>query len=684
MTVNILTDKWETPYCIPPFSKINPGDFVPAIEESVKEARKEIKNIIDSVSEPTFENTILALEESGRQLNRISATLFNLNSSETNKNIQLAVQEASKILTRFSNDITLDKRLFSKVKELYNSDIGKRLDNESGILLLEKFREFKKGGAELQGVQRERFREISEELSVLSVRFEENLLSETNSFVLHLKSENDLTGLPNSLIDAASEEASSRDMDGWVFTLHYPSYVPFMQNSENRRLRKKMFKAYSSRCFKNNKSSNVEIVKKIVNLRLELASLLGFESYADYVLEDRMAGSPERVNSFLSALFEASRPFALEDYKTIAKYAYKLGHKGDVEQWDWPFYAERLKKDLYSIDDEALRPYFRLENVQKAIFDLAGTLYGLNFRPIYNAPSYHPDVLTYDVTDDKGKHISVLMLDYHPRPGKSGGAWMTAFREQYKEGDRDIRPLVSIVMNFSKATRSKPSLLSHNELTTLLHEFGHALHGMLSECKYESISGTNVKRDFVELPSQIMENWAYEKEWLDDWARHNITGEKIPAYMIDMIKSSLTYNEGYSCNRQLAFAFLDMAWHSIKEKFDGDIDTFEKDSIAKTELFKPLAGTNLSCAFGHLFSGGYAAGYYGYKWAEVLDADAFSLFLEYGIFNTDTAELFRKNILEKGGSDDPMDLYKKFRGSEPGIEALLERSGFLEKQRVDG
>lgn len=674
--INILLDHWETPNGIPPFDKIEPGDFVPAILEEKKETWKEIQNIISSESKPTFENTIVALEESGKRLNVISATLFNLNSSETNSKIQEAVQESSRILTEFANDITLDKKLFARVKEVYDSGIRDNLNNEAKILLEEKFRSFKKGGAELKGTERDRFRKITEELSVLSVKFEENLLSETNSFDLHLKSEDELAGLPDSLIEAASEEASLRGKEGWVFTLHYPSYVPFMQNSEKRELRELMYRAYSSRCFKKNKSSNIDIVKRIVNLRLELARLLGFDSYADYVLEDRMAGSVEKVESFLSELFIASRPFALKDYKTITKYAHRLGHNGSVEKWDWPFFAERLKKELFSIDDEILRPYFRLEKVQDAIFDLAGNLFGLSFKPI-KAPVYHPDVLCFEVINKEGRHLSVLMVDYHPRKGKSGGAWMTSYREQYRKGRQNIRPVISIVMNFNKATRNKPSLLSHNELTTLLHEFGHALHGMLSDCTYESISGTNVKRDFVELPSQIMENWAYEKEWLDRWATHYITGEKIPVDLINKIKSSLTFNEGYACNRQLAFAFLDMAWHSIKDCFEGDIDSFEKDSVSKTELFKPVEGTNLSCAFGHLFSGGYASGYYGYKWAEVLDADAFSVFRHSGIFDRNTADRFRQNILEKGGSDDPAILYKNFRGSEPKIDALLERSGFV-------
>lgn len=673
---NILLAEWETPFGMPPFDRIKPEDFIPALKVAISNARKEIEDISNQESKPDFKNTIIGLENTGKRLSLISSTLFNINSAETNTRIQAAVQEASILLTEYSNDITLNQPLFARIKEVYYSGIKDKLNNEEKILLEDKFRDFKKGGAELEGERRARFREVTAELSVLTVQFEENLLSETNQFTLHITNIDDLAGLPETLIEAAAEEAVSRNKEGWVYTLHYPSYVPFMQYSQKRELREIMYKAYASRCYRNNSRSNRDIVKKIVNLRLELAGLLGYGSYADFILEDRMAKSRDRVNSFLSELYKASRPFAEKDYKLISAYANKLGHTGTIKRWDWPYYAERLKKETFSIDDEVLRPYFSLENVEKAVFDLAGTLYGITFTKIDNAPKYHPDIKTFEVCNDKGQHRSILMVDYHPRAGKSGGAWMTAYREQYHTDKNNIRPLVSIVMNFSKATKSKPSLLSHNELTTLLHEFGHALHGMLSDCSYESLSGTSVKRDFVELPSQIMENWAYEKEWLDRWARHYKTGEKIPAELIDKIKSSLIFNEGYACNRQLGFAMLDMAWHSISEKFTGEIDSFEKAAIKKTELFAPVPGTNQSCAFGHLFSGGYAAGYYGYKWAEVLDADAYRLFKQNGIFDRDTAERFRLNILEKGGSDNPAKLYSEFRGSEPKIDALLERSGF--------
>jgi peptidyl-dipeptidase Dcp len=673
---NVLLEKWETPFGIPPFNKIKPEDFTPAINKAIALAKKEIDIIVADDNKPTFENTIEKLEESGKLLNLISATLFNLNSAETNPEIQTATHEASSLLTRFSNDITLNQELFSRVKDVYTSDVRSELDTEQIELLEDKFRGFKNGGAQLKGEKRKEFREITEKLSVLSVQFEENLLAETNAYVLHLKLKEDLGGLPETLIESAAEEALLRNEEGWIFTLQYPGYVPFMQYSDRRDLREKMYFEYASRCFKDNERSNKNLVREIVNLRLGLARLLEFDSYSDYVLEDRMAGSKERVNLFLDELNDASVYFARKDFDRLSEYASKLGHIGDIERWDWAYYSEKLKKDLYSFDDELLKPYFRLAYVEKAIFDLAGDLFGLTFLERENVPSYNNDTRVFEVLSDDKKHIAVLMVDYHPRKGKNGGAWMTAYREQYASSTENIRPIVSIVMNFSKATKNTPSLLSHNELTTLLHEFGHALHGMLSNCRYESISGTNVKRDFVELPSQLMENWAYESEWLDKWAIHYKTSEKIPADLINKIKSSLVFNEGFACNRQLSFGFLDMAWHSLSEHFEGDISDYENKALAGKQLFSHLPGTNQSCAFGHLFSGGYAAAYYGYKWAEVLDADAFSVFKEKGIFNREVANSFKQNILEKGGSDNPMKLYKNFRGSEPKINAFIERSGF--------
>jgi peptidyl-dipeptidase Dcp len=608
-------------------------------------------------------------------LGRVSSILFNLNSAETTKELQAVAQEVSPLMTRFSNDITLNEKLFSRIRTIYDSKDSIGLTTEQLMLLERKYRNFMLGGAGLDENSRQRFREISEELSRLSLTFEENVLEETNSYEMHLTEHKDLAGLPEGIVEMASQEAKTRGKEGWVFTLHFPSYVPFMQYSEKRELREKMLKAYSSRAFRGNDHDNRDLVMKIVNLRLELAVILGFGNFAEMVLGDRMAETTGKVVTFLEELFAASHPAALRDFKNLKEFAVKNGHKGDIERWDWAYYSEKLKKALYDIDDEILKPYFRLENVQHAVFDLATKLYGIKFIENITIPLYHSEVKTWVVTDPDNKFLSILYIDYHPRPGKSGGAWMTSYRDQRIESGEDIRPFISIVTNFSRPTETKPSLLTFNELTTFLHEFGHALHGMLSKCTYEGISGTSVMRDFVELPSQFMENWAFEQEWLNTWAEHYVTGEKIPHDLVKKIKEASTFNEGYGCDRQLGFSFLDMAWHTIENPVEINIADFEASALERTNLFPEIETANMSCSFGHLFGGGYAAGYYGYKWAEVLDADAFSHFKETGLFNRDTADSFRKNILEKGGSDKPMSLYVKFRGREPSIDALLERSG---------
>ena len=465
-------------------------------------------------------------------------------------------------------------------------------------------------------------------------------------------------------------EAAARKKEGWIFTLHFPSYMPFMQYSDKRELREQMHRAYATRGFRNNANDNREIIIRIVNLRLEISKLLGFVNFADMTLGDRMADSQAKVEKFLSELFEASKPAAIRDFEKVRQYATENGHKGSFERWDWAYYSEKLKKQQFDIDDEILKPYFSLENTEKAIFGLASSLYGIRFVRNTSIPVYHPEVKTYEVYDSDSSLLALLYVDYHPRPGKNGGAWMTSFRDQRMSGVSDIRPLISIVSNFTRPTETRPSLLSFNELTTFLHEFGHALHGMMSKCTYESLSGTNVARDFVELPSQFMENFAYEKKWLDTWASHYQTGQRIPDEIIKKIREASTFNEGYGCFRQLGFAFLDMAWHTILNPLEVNISGFETEATGKTELFPPVDGTCISASFGHIFGGGYAAGYYGYKWAEVLDADAFSHFTETGIFNRETAVSFRKNILEKGGTDKPLDLYVRFRGKEPSLEAF--------------
>jgi peptidyl-dipeptidase Dcp len=675
-TENPLLQEWKTPFNIPPFDLIRPGHFKPAVEYAIEEARREIDEIISSGEEPDFHNTVEALERAGSLLNRITPILFNLNSSDTTSQLQTAAREVSPLLTGFANDITLNPELFTRVRVIYEKKDNLDLDAEQLILLDRRYRSFIRGGAALEEAGKEQFRAITVEMSTLSLKFEENLLAETNDFALHLTSEDDLAGLPDGVREAAAGLATERDMKGWVFTLHAPSYVPFMQYSDRRDLREQMFRAYVRRSFRGNEHDNTTLVTRLSGLRLDLARLLGYPDYASYALEERMASTPDEVNGFLARLLKASSPAGRRDLHDMEQYALDLGHTGRLERWDWAYYAEKLRMERFNIDDEALRPYMPLGKVTEAVLGLATRLYGLRFTENSKLPLYNSEVTAWEVHDgDKGV-IAILMLDFHPRKGKSGGAWMTGFREQSRVNGQRVIPVVSLVMNFTRPTQARPSLLSHSEMNTFLHEFGHALHGMLSDCNYESLSGTNVKRDFVELPSQLMENWSWEKEWLDMWASHYETGEKIPENILNRLKESLTYNEGYSCMRQLGFGLLDMAWHTLHEPFNGDIIAFERSAMAPAELLPYADGACMSVSFAHLFSGGYAAGYYGYKWAEVLDADAFSLFREKGIFDSTTALSFRHNILEKGGSREPDELFRAFRGREPSADALIERSGF--------
>lgn len=673
---NPLLHDWPTPFGIAPFNLIRPEHFKPAVEAAISIARKEIDDIVSEPAEPDFRNTIEAIEQAGSLLSRITPVLFNLNSSDTTPELQEAAREVSPVLTAFSNDISLNPALFGRVKSVYEKRDSLGLNQEEMILLDRKYKNFIRGGAGLTENDKERFRAITIELSTLSLKFEENILAETNDFTLHLTAEDDLSGLPDGVREAASALASEKVMEGWLFTLHAPSFVPFMQYADRRDLREKLFRAYSCRAFRGNEHDNRELVFRITELRLEMARLLGYSNYAAYALEERMASTPEEVKRFLRNLLEASSPAGNRDLRDIEEYATRNGHEGRLERWDWAYWSEKLRMERYSIDDEALRPYMPLDKVREAVLGLATRLYGLSFRENRSIPVYNEEVSAFEVHDGERGIIAILMLDFHPRKGKSGGAWMTGFREQWKEGGERIIPVVSLVMNFTRPTPARPSLLSHSEMNTFLHEFGHALHGMLSDCTYESLSGTNVKRDFVELPSQIMENWAWEKEWLDTWAAHYQTGEKIPGEMLHKLRDSLTYNEGYACMRQLSFGLLDMAWHTLEDPYTGDIVTFERSAMGPAELLPSADGACMSVSFAHLFSGGYAAGYYGYKWAEVLDADAFSLFREKGIFNAETAGSFRHNILERGGSREPDELFRSFRGREPSIEPLIERSGF--------
>jgi peptidyl-dipeptidase Dcp len=675
-TDNPLLNSWNTPYNVAPFSKIKASDYKPAIEVAIEKTLEEVDAIVNDPSEPDFNNTIEALEKAGELVSRITPVLFNLNSAETSQELQAAAMEVSPLLAGLANDISLNAPLFKKIKKVWEQREKLTLTTEQAILLDRKYKSFVRGGASLADADKEKFRALTIELSTLSLQFEENLLAETNDFEMVLTGEADLEGLPEGIKEAAAIAAKDAGKEGWLFTLHFPSYVPFMQYSARRDLREKMYMAYSRRSFRGNEHDNREKVIRIVNLRLELARLLGYPDFATYVLEERMAGSPQRVNTFLNELLDASKEAGTSDVSAVEALARGNGFTGRFERWDWAFWSEKLKMKLYNIDDELLRPYMPLEKVQEAVLGLATRLYDITFIPNDDIPVYHPEVKPFEVKDDSGEVIALLMLDFHPRKGKSGGAWMTGYREQYRESGRRVIPVVSLVMNFTRPTPTRPALLSHSELTTFLHEFGHALHGMLTDCTYESLSGTNVKRDFVELPSQIMENWAWEKEWLDMWAAHYQTGEKIPEEILHKLRQSLTYNEGYASMRQISFALLDMAWHTVREEFKGDIIAMERVSMGLCEMLPTVDDVSMSCSFGHLFSGGYAAGYYGYKWAEVLDADAYSLFREKGIFDKETAASFRKNILEKGGSHEPDELFISFRGREPRIEALIERCGF--------
>lgn len=681
---NPLLQPFATPRQTPPFETIRTEDYEPAFLFAIQEALREIGDIADSPQEPDFQNTIAALDCAGELLNTVSAVFFNLNSACTNSLMQKTAQKISPQLTDFSNSIYMNPKLFQKVKRVYENTRRESLTPEQKTLLEDTWKSFVRGGANLSGEAQDRFKEITTELSRLSLQFEENLLAETNAYELHLTLPEEVSGLPESIKEAAALTAKEKNKEGWIFTLQAPSYISFMKYADKRELREKIFKAYTSRCNHNNSRNNTEIIRKMTALRLEKARLLGYETYADYVLSDRMAQSPAEVNDFLQHLFSSSHPAALKEKEEVEEFARKEGFTDTLQRWDWAYYSNKLKQARYTLDDEMLKPYFRLENVQQGIFDLARQLYGLNFKEVHNIPKYHPDVKTFEVYDHAGQFLAVLYTDFFPRNNKNGGAWMTEFRTQHKENGKDIRPLVSLVMNFTKPTPDKPSLLTFDEVTTFLHEFGHALHGMLSQNTYHSTAGTNVYRDFVELPSQLMENWAIEKEWLDQWAVHYKTGEKIPREYIDKIRNAANFQSGYQCDRQLSFGLVDMAWHSITAPVTEPVCQFEKQAMQSTEIFPEVPGSCFSPTFGHIFDGGYAAGYYSYKWAEVLDADAFSLFKEKGIFDRETAQSFRKNILEKGGSEHPMELYVRFRGRKPSADALLERSGLKEKSQAPG
>ena len=659
----------------PPFSKISTKDFKPAIKKAIEIAKAEIDKIINNSEEANFKNTTVALDFTGEKLNRITSIFFNLNAAETNDEIQKIAQEVSPWLTAFKNDITLNEDLFKKVKSVFDNRETLNLTPEQAMLLDKQYKSFARNGANLNEPAKIKLRKIDAKLSKLSLQFGENVLAETNAFEMHLTDKNDLTGLPDSVRESAREVAKSKEKKGWVFTLDYPSYVPFLTYAENRELRKKMAIAAGKKAFQNNEFNNEKIVLKIVNLRHQRANLLGYKTHAHFVLEERMAESPEKVIEFSNNLLEKAKPAAIKEFENLENYAKKIDKIDQLQKWDGAYYSEKLKKELFDLDQELLKPYFKLENVIAGVFTIANRLYDLNFEETSDLDKYHEDVKTYRVTDNNGKFISIFYADFHPRKGKRNGAWMTSYKAQQIKNKINERPQVSIVCNFTKPTETKPSLLTFNEVTTLFHEFGHALHGMLADTTYGSLSGTSVSWDFVELPSQILENWCYEKEALELFAKHYKTGEVIPMKYIEKIKESASFHEGMQTLRQLSFGLLDMKWHGQNPSKIVSIKEFENEAFATTKLYPDVIENSMSTAFSHIFQGGYSAGYYSYKWAEVLDADAFEYFLEKGIFNKEVASKFKENILSKGGTEKPMSLYKRFRGKAPKPEALLKRAG---------
>ena len=661
----------------PPFSKISNTDFEPAIKKGIEIAKEEINIIALNSDKATFDNTIVALDFSGKKLDRITSIFFNLNAAETDDELQRIAQEVSPLLSEFSNDITLNDYLFKRVKSVFDDKKNLDLTPEQEMLLNKRYKSFARNGANLNETGKTELRKIDAQLSKLSLKFGENVLAETNAFEMHLTKEIEVAGLPESVKEAAHQLAKEKEKKGWIFTLDYPSYIPFLTYADSRELRKKMAIAAGKKAFQNNDFNNEKNVLDIVKLRYQRANLLGYKSHAHFVLEERMAETPENVIEFSNTLLKKAKPAAEKEFEELENYAKKIGKIDLLQKWDGAYYSEKLKKELFDLDQEILKPYFKLENVIEGVFMIVKKLYDLQFEQVFNIDKYHEDVKTYQVTNTKGDFISVFYADFHPRKGKRNGAWMTSYKSQQIKDGINERPQVSIVCNFTKPTKTTPSLLTFNEVTTLFHEFGHALHGMLANTNYSSLSGTSVSWDFVELPSQILENWCYEKEALELFAKHYKTGEVLPMKYIEKIKESASFHEGMQTLRQLSFGLLDMKWHGTNPEEIETIKAFENNAFTHTKLYPDVPENCMSTAFSHIFQGGYAAGYYSYKWAEVLDADAFEYFLEKGIFNKEVATKFKEHILSMGGTEKPMELYKRFRGKEPKPDALLRRAGLI-------
>lgn len=678
MSENILHFSFNGNYNTAPFSKIKNEHFLPAFIKAIQKAKLEIDAIVNNPEAPSFKNTIEALEFSGDHLDRISSIFFNLNAAETNESIQKIAQEVSPLLSEFSNDITLNDVLFKRVKTVYDCKTRLNLTREQETLLDKKYKLFSRNGANLDTDNKNRLREIDKKLSKLKLKFGENLLAETNTFEMLITHKANLSGLPEGAIEAAKQLAESKNKKGWLFTLDYPSYIPFITYADNRELRKKMVLAAGAKAFKSDALDNQNTILEIVKLRHERANLLGYKTHAHYVLEERMAKTPEKVNLFLKDLLDKAKPTAENEFTRLKHFAKELHAIDTLEKWDGAYYAEKLKQNLFNLDDEKLKPYFKLEHVIQGVFTIANKLFDLHFEEIDTIDTYHQDVQTYKVTDSNTNLVSIFYADFFPREGKRDGAWMTSFKPQYIKNGINERPHISIVCNFTKPTKTKPSLLTFNEVTTLFHEFGHALHGMLANTTYPSLSGTNVHWDFVELPSQILENWCFEKEALQLFATHYKTGECIPMHLVEKIKESATFHQGMQTLRQISFGLLDMSWHSSETpETITSVKEHENKVFENTQLYPDILENCMSTSFSHIFQGGYSSGYYSYKWAEVLDADAFEYFIETGVFNKETATNFKDYILSQGGTEDPMLLYKRFRGKEPKPEALLKRAGLM-------
>lgn len=672
---NNLVEKFNTPYESIPFENIKHEDFKPAIEQAIEDAKNEINEIVQNTDPPNFVNTIVALENVGKKLTIISSTFFNLNSAETNDYLQSLAEEISPMLTEYANDIILNEQLFEKIKIVYDTTLKSKLSQEEVRLLDKTYKDFSKNGALLSSEDKNNLRQISNELAILSVKFGQNVLKETNDYFLHISENKDMEGIPESMKEMAKQEAENRNLKGWVFTLHYPSYVPFITYSANRELRKEIYTAYMQRACKDNEYNNEDIIHKIVELRSKKAKLLGFKTYADLILQERMASAPKLVYDFLYDLLHKAKPFAQKEIQDLKNIASRDGIT-EMMPYDHAFYAEKLRQEKFSFSEEELKPYFPLHQVLNAAFDVAKKLYGLTFIEREDIQKYHSEVKVYEVINDKGKHQALLYTDFFPREGKRAGAWMTSYKGQFKTLSDNIRPHISIVCNFSRPNGEIPSLLTFSEVTTLFHEFGHALHGILANTTFESLSGTNVYWDFVELPSQFMENYVFEKEFLKTFALHYQKGDMLDEEKIDKIVASANFMQGYQTLRQIGLGLLDMAYHTDELTSDQGIEDFEVEKIKETQLYPHIKNTCISTSFSHIFQGGYAAGYYSYKWAEVLDADAFDYFKERGIFDKETASKF-ESLLSKGGTEDPMELYISFRGRRPQSEALLKRAGLL-------